>query len=40
MIVIKKTQPGKWRLILDLSSTDGHTVNDGISKGPSLFNIW
>ena len=39
-VILKKYQPGKWRLILDLSSTDGHTVNDGIRKGPSLFNIW
>ena len=30
----KKQQPGKWRLILDLPSPDGHTVNDGIGKGP------
>ena len=31
--VIEKThQPGKWRLILDLSSPAGHSVNDGISK--------
>ena len=38
-VILKKYQPGKWRLILDLSSTDGHTVNDGIRKGPSLFNM-
>ena len=25
-------QLGKWRLILDLSSQDGHSVNDGIPK--------
>ena len=30
----KKHQPGKWRLILDLSSPDGHIVNDGIKKDP------
>ena len=30
----KKHESGKWRLILDLSSTDGHTVNDGIRKVP------
>ena len=30
----KKHQPGKWHLILDLSSPAGHTVNDGIRKGP------
>ena len=28
----KKHESGKWRLILDLSSPDGHTVNDGIRK--------
>ena len=28
--VIPKTDPGKWRLILDLSSPDGASVNDGI----------
>ena len=33
-VIPKKYQPGKWRLILDLSSPDGHTVNDGIRKGP------
>lgn len=30
----KKHQPGKWRHILDLSSPDGHSVNDGIRKNP------
>ena len=30
--VIPKSEPGKWRLILDLSSPDGGSVNDGISK--------
>ena len=33
-VIPTKYQPGKWRLILDLSSPDGHTVNDGIRKGP------
>ena len=33
-VIPKKHQPGKWRLILDLSNPDGHTVNDGIRKGP------
>ena len=28
----KRNQPGKWRLILDLSSTTGHSVNDGIAS--------
>ena len=30
--VIPKSEPGKWRLILDLSSPCGSSVNDGISK--------
>ena len=30
--VIPKTDPGKWRLILDLSSPRGNSVNDGIAK--------
>ena len=33
-VIPKKHQPGKCRLILDLSSPDGHTVNDSIRKGP------
>ena len=33
-VVPKNNQPGKWRLILDLSSPDGHSVNDGIPKSP------
>ena len=33
-VIPKKHQPGKWRLILDLSSPDGHSVNDGIRKAP------
>ena len=33
-IILKKYQPGKWRLILDLSSPVGHSVNDGIPKEP------
>ena len=28
----KKSKPGQWRLILDLSSPEGHSVNDGIAK--------
>ena len=31
-VVPKNNQLGKWRLILDLSSQDGHSVNDGIPK--------
>ena len=30
--VIPKFEPGKWCLILDLSSPKGNSVNDGISK--------
>lgn len=30
--VITKSTPGKWRLILDLSSPEGGTVNEGICK--------
>ena len=30
--VIPKSQPGKWRTILDLSSSHGQSVNDGIDK--------
>ena len=33
-VVPKNNQPGKWRLILDLSSPVGHSVNDGIPKSP------
>ena len=31
-VIPKKRQPGKWRLILDLSFPPGQSVNDGISK--------
>ena len=31
-IIPKKYQPGKWQLILDLSSPVGHSVNNGIPK--------
>ena len=30
--VIPKSEEGKWRLIVDLSSPNGGSVNDGISK--------
>ena len=30
--VIPKSEPSKWRLILDLSSTEGFSVNDGVDK--------
>ena len=29
-VIPKKGQPDKWRLIVDLSSPHGHSVNDGI----------
>jgi len=35
-VVPKSNQPGKWHLILDLSSPDGQSVNDSIPKTPSL----
>lgn len=31
-IIPKKSQPGKWRLIVDLSHPEGLSVNDGISS--------
>ena len=31
-VIPKAGQPNKWRLILDLSSPRGHSVNDGIDK--------
>ena len=34
-IIPKKHKPGKWRLIVDLSAPEGHSVNDGIEK-PSV----
>ena len=33
-IIPKNNQSGKWHLILDLSSPEGHSVNDGIPKTP------
>ena len=33
-VIPKKGQPGKWRLILDLSSPTQHSANDGIPKDP------
>ena len=30
--ILKKSKPGQWRLILDLSSPEDHSVNDGIAK--------
>ena len=31
-VVPKKAKPGKWRLIIDLSTPNDHSVNDGIEK--------
>ncbi len=31
-VIPKKSKPGKWRLIVDLSAPEGHSVNDGIAK--------
>ena len=31
-IIPKKNKPGKWRLIMDLSSPDGASINDSIEK--------
>ena len=31
-VIPKRHQPGKWRLILDLSHPTGYSVNDGIAK--------
>ena len=36
-IIPKKSQPGRWRLIVDLSAPDGASVNDGIV--PSLCSL-
>lgn len=30
-VILKQDQPGKWRLILDLSSPHGCIINDGIA---------
>ena len=29
-VILKSGQPGKWRLIVDLSHPDGFSINDGI----------
>lgn len=36
-VIPKKNQPGKWRLIVDLSSPSGSSVNDGID--PEQFSL-
>ena len=35
-VIPKRHQPGKWRLILDLSRPRGSSVNDGISREHSF----
>ena len=37
-VIPKRYQPGKWRLILDLSSPQGNSVNDGISQELAAIN--
>ena len=32
-VIPKKSQPGKWRLIIDLSTPQGFSINDGINDG-------
>ena len=36
-VIPKRNQPGKWRLIMDLSSPDGRSINDGID--PALCSL-
>ena len=36
-VIPKPHQPGKWRLITDLSSRKGESINDGIDTGPALW---
>ena len=31
-VIPKRNRPGKWRLIIDLSSPHGHSINDAIGK--------
>ena len=31
-VIPKSSQPGKWRLIVDLSSPEGKSVNDGTAR--------
>ena len=38
-VIPKQHQLGKWRLIVDLSSPEGYSVNDGISKELSSLNL-
>ena len=34
-VIPKKSKPGSWRLIVDLSAPEGSSVNDGIGKDMS-----
>jgi len=36
-VIPKKNKPGKWRLILDLSTPTDHSVNNGIAKDRSSY---
>ena len=36
-LIPKRNKPGKWRLIVDLSSPEGASVNDGVDK--ELFSL-
>lgn len=39
-VIPKRNGPNKWRLIVDLSSPEGHSVNDGIIRDlSSLFYV-
>ena len=38
-VIPKRHQPGKWRLILDLSHPTGYSVNDGIAKELSTLSV-
>ena len=33
--LVPKSQPGQWRLIVDLSFPEGHSINDGIAQDVS-----
>lgn len=38
-VIPKKSRPNKYRLIIDLSSPPGHSVNDGICKELSYVSV-
>ena len=31
-VILKRNRPNAWRLIVDLSSPEGHSVNDGVDR--------